>query len=177
MGKVQWAPYAHALAHLDEDVWIGKGTRVWQFASVIRGAKVGRDCTVASCAIVDGATIGDRCILGHGAQVHPGSLVGSDVFIGPGVVLANDSWPRVDKAGFDPEKFKAGFVSVRIEDGASIGANAVILPGVKVGAGAMVAAGAVVHRDVPAKLMWPRLGGACVAIAGRQDTRMREARC
>jgi acetyltransferase-like isoleucine patch superfamily enzyme len=127
------------------DADIGARTKVWQFASVIRGAKLGEDCVVGSCAIVDAATIGDRCHIGHGAQVHPGSVLGDDVFVGPGAVICNDAWPRVHKRGFE-----APGVAV-ICDHASIGANAVVLPGLTVGVGAMVAAGAVVTRSVPAR--------------------------
>lgn len=125
---------------------VGARTKVWQFASVIRGAKLGDDCVVGSCAVVDGATVGDRCHIGHGAQVHPGAVLGDEVFVGPGAVLCNDAWPRAHKRGFE-----LGAPSIVIETGASIGANAVVLPGVRIGAGAMVAAGSVVARSVPAK--------------------------
>jgi UDP-2-acetamido-3-amino-2,3-dideoxy-glucuronate N-acetyltransferase len=135
---------AHALADCD----VPASCKVWQFASVVRGAKLGEDCTVASCAIVDGATLGDRCLIGHGASVHPGARVGNDVFIGPGAVICNDAWPRAHKRGFD-----ASVTSVIIEDGASIGANAVVIAGVRIGAGAMVAAGFVAARDVPARFL------------------------
>ena len=124
---------------------VGARTKVWPFASVLRGARLGEDCVVGSCAVVDGAQVGDRCRIGHGAQVHPGAIVGSDVFLGPSAVICNDAWPRAHKRGFD----KPG--AVVIEDHASIGANATVLPGVTIGAGAMVAAGAVVARSVPAR--------------------------
>ena len=109
------------------DAAIGARTKVWQFASVIRGAKLGEDCVIGSCAIVDGATVGDRCHIGHGAQVHPGAVIGSDVFLGPGAVICNDAWPRAHKRGFD-----APGVAV-IDDHASIGANAVVLAGLTIG--------------------------------------------
>ena len=119
---------------------------VWQFASVIRGAKLGENVTVASCAIVDGAVVGDGSIICHGASVHPGAVLGREVFVGPGVTICNDSWPRAHKRGWAlPER-----PVVVIEDGASIGANCVVLPGVRIGAGAMIAAGVTVSRDVKA---------------------------
>lgn len=131
-------------AHVAPDAKIGADTSVWQFASVIRGAVIGEGCVIASNAIVDGAEIGDRCLIGHGAGVHPGALIGDEVFIGPGAVLCNDAWPRAHKRGFD-----AAQRSVTVENGASIGACAVVLPGVRIGARAMVAAGVTVTRDVP----------------------------
>lgn len=125
---------------------------VWQFASVVRGAKLGENVTVASCAIVDGAVVGDGSIICHGASVHPGAVLGREVFVGPGVTICNDSWPRAHKKGWAmPER-----PVVIIEDGASIGANCVVLPGVRIGAGAMIAAGVTVSRDVKAgHLMGP----------------------
>jgi len=144
----------HPLACVAEGVSLGERTRVWQFASVIRGAQVGADCNIAANAIVDGATVGARCLIGHGASVHPGSLVGDDVFIGPQVVLCNDSQPRTNKDGFDLAGFDGTRWSVILEDGCSIGAGSVIVPGVRVGCDAMVAANSVVTRDVPAGLLW-----------------------
>lgn len=126
------------------DSKVGQGTSVWQFASVIRGAEVGEDCTIAANATVDGAHVGDRCLIGHGAGIHPGAWLGDEVFVGPGAVLCNDAWPRAHKRGFD-----AAQRSVTVENGASIGACAVVLPGVRIGARAMVAAGVTVTRDVP----------------------------
>lgn len=140
----------HALA-LVGDVTIGAGTRVWQFASVIRGAVLGTDCGVAGCAIIDAAKVGDRCCIGHGAQLHPGARLGNDVFVGPGAILCNDRWPRTTKDGFDMNSILSGaFITVEIGDGASIGAGAIVLPGVTIGEDAMIAAGAVVDVDVPA---------------------------
>lgn len=157
----------HSRAVVHDDVQLGAGAQVWQFASVIRAAHVGARSVIASCAIVDVAFLGQDCHVGHGASVHPGALVGDRVFIGPGAVICNDRWPSVDKAGFDQAGLLAGEVVVMIGDGASIGANAVILPGVKVGKGAMVAAGAVVSAHVPEGFLWTRLGD----LAALRETR------
>lgn len=152
----------HPLSVVDIDVIIGAGTRVWQFASLIRGARIGAGCTIASCAVVDGAEAGDGCSIGHGASVHPGVVLGSSVFVGPGAVICNDAFPRVDKTGFDITELTSGrVVTVRVEDGASIGAGAVILPGVTIGRGAAVAAGAVCGVDVPAGHLFKRSGAVC----------------
>jgi len=148
----------HPLAEVASGTVIGAGTRVWQFASVIRGAEIGEDCNIASCAIVDAAKVGDRCLIGHGAQVHPGAVLEDEVFFGPGAVACNDAFPRVAKGEWDIGAFARGLVSVRLKRGSSIGANAVILPGVTVGEEAFVAAGVVCRQDVPAHHMLKRCG-------------------
>ncbi len=168
----------HRLA-LVEGAEIGPRTRVWQFASVIRGTRLGADCNVASGATLDGPRFGDRCTVSQGVAMGPGFLIGDDVFIGPNVTVCNDRWPRTYKRGFDIAKLQAGFVTVRICNCCSIGANAVILPGVTLGERAMVAAGAVVDRNVPADHLFKR-DGSTQPISQRVErhsaqTRMREA--
>lgn len=147
-------------AALVENSCIGPRTKVWQFASVIRGSKVGADCSIATGAIVDGSRLGDRCIVSHGAFIDPGMQIGNDVFVGPHVCLCNDYWPRVSKDGwFDMQALISGKIVVtRIEDGASLGAGAIVMPGIVIGSGAMVAAGAVVTANVPADALYRRDG-------------------
>lgn len=140
---------------------------VWQFASVIRGAVIGHETSIGACAIVDGAVAGERCAIGHGASVHPGTLIGDDVFVGPCAVICNDMWPATDKGGWAyPLR-----PTVVIEDGASIGANSTVLPGIKIGRGSVVAAGAVAERDVPDGMVLRRNG-----YLGRKPTNWRERR-
>lgn len=155
------AALIHHLAHIDETATVGPLSRVWQFASVIRRAVIGEQCNIASASIVDGARIGNRCIVGHGAFAGPGTEIEDDVFIGPGAIACNDAWPRVTKDDFDMTGLIDGsIVTVRIQRGASIGAGAVILPGITVGMNAMVAAGATVTRNVPHDFLWKRDGTA-----------------
>jgi acetyltransferase-like isoleucine patch superfamily enzyme len=167
----------HPRAEVDrETVSIGRLTRVWQFASVIRGAKIGAECSIASCATVDGARLGDRCIISHGAFIDPGIEIGDDVFVGPSVALCNDAWPRTSKDGFDMKSLISGeFVTTRILAGASLGAGVIVLPGITVGVGAMIAAGAIVTRDVPAVCLWKRDGSVVPIDPGRPVRRMRAA--
>lgn len=161
----------HAQAIVD-DASIGEGTRIWQFASVIRGAKIGKDCSIGGCAIVDAATIGDGCMVGHGAQLHPGTKVGKSVFVGPGVIICNDRWPRVEKDGFDSALILEGkFTTVEIGDHVNIGAGAIILPGVKIGSSSMVAAGSIVTHSMPQCSLWKRKGG-WVPLSARRPERM-----
>lgn len=151
----------HPLALVDVPIEnIGAGSKVWQFASVLRGAKVGRGCTVAAYALIDAATVGDDCLISSGAQLHPGTKIGNKVFVGPGVIFCNDRWPRVGKDGFNGDALLSGsHVTIEVHDGASIGAGAVILPGVIIGKGAVVAAGTVVTHSVPQAAIWKRSGG------------------
>ncbi|MBX3482539.1 MAG: hypothetical protein KF737_03405 [Phenylobacterium sp.] len=115
--------------------------------------------SVAACAVVDGSRLGPRARIGHGAQVHPGVVAGSDLFVGPGAILCNDLWPWLGEQDFDLEALiSGGALSVICRDRVAIGAGAIILPGVRLGEGCAVAAGAVVDRDVPAGVLFQRDG-------------------
>ncbi len=123
---------------------IGEGTNVWQFAVVLPRAKIGRDCNICANVFVENdVVVGDRVTVKCGVQLWDGLRIEDDVFIGPNVTFTNDKFPR---SKVYPEQF----LRTVVKKGASIGANATILPGVTIGEGAMVGAGAVVVRDVPA---------------------------
>lgn len=122
---------------------IGEGTRIWAFVHVLPGARIGADCNLCDHVFVENDVIvGDRVTLKSGVQLWDGVRIESDVFIGPNVAFTNDRFPRSKRY---PEKF----LQTVIQRGASIGANATILPGVTVGQKAMVGAGAVVTKNVP----------------------------
>jgi len=122
---------------------IGARTRVWAFAHVLPGAVIGQDCNICDNVFIENdVTVGDRVTVKCGVQLWDGVHVESDVFIGPNVTFTNDPFPRSRQ---HLEKYPPTLV----RRGASIGANATILPGVIIGAGAMVGAGAVVTRSVP----------------------------
>jgi UDP-2-acetamido-3-amino-2,3-dideoxy-glucuronate N-acetyltransferase len=157
------------------DATIGEGTRVWQFASVIRGAKIGKGCTVSAYALIDAAVVGDGCLISSGAQLHPGTSIGNEVFVGPGVIFCNDFWPTTNKEGFRADLLLRGFLTVRVNDGASIGAGAVVLPGVTIGKRAMVAANATVRHDVPDDYLLRRDGGMVPIKPEWRQKRMIEA--
>ena len=147
--------FVHRLALCESDE-VGAGTQIWAFAHVMKGAVIGRDCNVGDHAFVEtGARIGDRVTLKNQAMVWDGVEIGDDVFVGPGVSFTNDVFPRSRRLPLPPaasdHPAEAGWlVPTRVGNGASLGARCVILPGAHVGAYAMVAAGAVVTRRVPA---------------------------
>jgi UDP-2-acetamido-3-amino-2,3-dideoxy-glucuronate N-acetyltransferase len=134
----------HPLADVAESQ-IGEGTRVWQFVVVLKGARIGSDCNICAQTLIEGdVVIGNRVTVKSGVQIWDGSVIGDDVFIGPNATFSNDLYPRSKRY---PEEFRG----VTIKNGASIGANATLLPGVTIGENALVGAGAVVTKDVPAR--------------------------
>lgn len=133
--------FVHPLSDIGSCV-IGARTRVWQFVVILPGARIGEDCNICSHVLIEGdVVIGDRVTVKSGVQLWDGLRIGDDVFIGPNATFTNDKHPR-------SRRYNRGFARTTIEQGASIGAGAVILPGLTVGARAMVGAGAVVTRDV-----------------------------
>jgi acetyltransferase-like isoleucine patch superfamily enzyme len=123
---------------------IGEGTRIWQFCVVFAGAKIGANCNICAQVLIESdVVVGDNVTVKSGVQLWDGVRIEDNVFIGPNVTFTNDLFPR---SKVYPERFLQTFVKT----GASIGANATILPGLTVGENAMVGAGAVVTKDVPA---------------------------
>jgi len=138
----------HPAAHVHPDAVIGNDTQVWQGAVVLAGARIGHDCNLNAHTLVEGgAVLGDRVTLKCGVYVWDGIVLEDDVFCGPNATFTNDRRPR---SRVQPDAFEQTWVC----RGASIGAGAVILPGVTIGEGAMIGAGAVVTRDVPAGETW-----------------------
>jgi len=132
--------HSHALC---ESTSIGDRTRVWAFAHVLPGAVIGEDCNICDGVFVENeVVVGDRVTVKCGVQLWDGVTLEDDVFVGPNVTFTNDMFPR---SGQHPESY----AKTLIQKGASLGGNSTILPGVTVGAGAMVGAGSVVTRDVP----------------------------
>lgn len=127
---------------------IGDGTRVWQFAVVLAGTRIGADCNLNAHTLVEGgAVLGDRVTLKCGVYVWNGVVLEDDVFCGPNATFTNDRRPRSRQT---PD----AWAQTVVERGASIGAGAIILPGVRIGAGALIGAGAIVTKDVPAGETW-----------------------
>jgi len=128
---------------LVESASIGKGTRVWAFAHVLPGAVIGEDCNICDHTFLENdVRLGDRVTIKCGVQVWDGVTLEDDVFVGPNVAFTNDPFPR-------SKQRPAEYARTIVRKGASLGANSTILPGLTIGAHAMVGAGAVVTRTVP----------------------------
>jgi len=144
---------------LCESRTVGEGTRVWAFAHVLPGAQIGRDCNICDHVFVENdVVLGDRVTVKCGVQLWDGLRVADDVFIGPNATFTNDPFPRSKQHGTR--------LVTAIASGASIGSNATILPGINVGRGAMVGAGAVVTHSVPARAI---VMGSPARIVGYVD--------
>jgi UDP-2-acetamido-3-amino-2,3-dideoxy-glucuronate N-acetyltransferase len=126
-----------------ESSHVGRGTRIWAFAHVLPGARIGVDCNICDHVFIENdVVVGDRVTIKSGVQLWDGVRIEDDVFVGPNVTFTNDPFPR-SKA--PPKRF----LTTILKEGASIGANGTLLPGVTIGQNAMVGAGAVVTKSVP----------------------------
>lgn len=133
----------HNLADV-QSVNIGKNTNIWQFCVVLPQAVIGDDCNICShCFIENEVKIGNRVTIKCGVQIWDGITIEDDVFIGQNVTFCNDRYPRSRNNNWSLE-------GIKVKKGASIGANAAILPGVVIGENAIVGAGSVVTHDVEA---------------------------
>ncbi len=134
----------HPTAEVSADAIVGDGTSIWHGVQVRERARIGARCNLGKDVYIDtDVVVGDDCKIQNFATLYRGLTVGNRVFIGPHVCFTNDTHPR----SVSPDWH---VVPTKVEDGASIGANATILCGLTIGRNAMVAAGAVVTRDVPA---------------------------
>lgn len=134
--------YIHPLADVQSKN-IGSETKIWQFCVILKEAVIGNNCNInAQVFIENDVAIGDNVTIKPGVQIWDGTCIESDVFIGPNATLTNDIMPR-------SKQYPESFSRITIRQGASIGANATLLPGVTIGQYAMIGAGAVVTKDVP----------------------------
>ena len=134
--------HSHALVESEN---IGAGTRCWAFSHILPGAVIGRDCNICDHTFIENdVVIGDRVTIKSGVYLWDGLRVEDDVFLGPCATFTNDKFPR--SKGYSARPFP----ETTLKAGCSIGAGAIILPGVTIGEKAMVGAGAVVTKDVPA---------------------------
>lgn len=147
---------------LCEATEIGDKTQIWAFAHILPRARIGRECNICDGVFIeDDVVVGDRVTVKCGVQLWNGVVLEDDVFIGPNVTFTNDIFPRSKKY---PEKF----AKTVVRRGASVGANATILPGIAVGQNAMIGAGAVVTKSVPANA---KVVGNPARIVGYVDAR------
>ncbi len=136
-------PFVHSMSDIQSEN-IGDGTKIWQFCVVLPNAVIGDNCNICShCFIENKVRIGNNVTIKNGVYLYDGMVIEDDVFIGPNASFTNDKHPR---SKIYPEQF----AQTLIKKGASIGAGAVLLPGITVGEFAIVGAGSVVTKDVPA---------------------------
>jgi acetyltransferase-like isoleucine patch superfamily enzyme len=144
--------YIHPTALVDSDN-IGEGTRIWAFTHILKSVSIGTHCNVGEhCYIESGAVIGNNVTIKNGNEVWDGVTLADGVFVGPNVTFTNDLRPRSPRLPQAARRYtKCDWLSATIvKEGASLGAAAIILAGNSIGQFAMVGAGAIVTRDVPA---------------------------
>lgn len=137
--------YVHPTSVVDEDVYIGEGTKIWHFSHIQSGAKLGMNCSLGqNVNVSNNVKIGNGCKIQNNVSLYEGVELEDDVFCGPSCVFTNDLTPRAKYP-----KGRAFYKKTLVKRGASIGANATVVCGYTIGAWAMIAAGAVITSDVP----------------------------
>jgi UDP-2-acetamido-3-amino-2,3-dideoxy-glucuronate N-acetyltransferase len=138
---MRYSKHPSAIVETDS---VGARTQVWAFVHILQGAQIGSDCNLCDHVFIENdVVVGDRVTIKSGVQLWDGVRIEDEVFLGPNVTFTNDPFPRSKN---HPEEYAVTVV----QKGASIGANATILPGITIGQNAMVGAGAVVTKDIPA---------------------------
>lgn len=154
--------FVHESSYIDEDVQIGEGTKIWHFCHIQSGARIGKHCSLGQNVNVAGnVVIGNDVKIQNNVSVYEGVELEDGVFCGPSCVFTNDLTPRARYP-----KGRENYKKTIVREGASIGANATIVCGHTVGKFAMVAAGAVVTKDVPDYAL---VAGVPAKVIGKVD--------
>ena len=156
--------FIHESSYVDEGVVIGEGTKIWHFCHVQKGANIGERCSLGqNVNISNNVMIGNDVKIQNNVSVYEGVEIEDGVFLGPSCVFTNDSTPRARYP-----KGRENYKKTKVCEGASVGANATIVCGNTVGKYAMVAAGAVVTKDVPEYAL---VAGVPAKVIGKVDER------
>jgi acetyltransferase-like isoleucine patch superfamily enzyme len=162
-------PFIHPRALVETDQ-IGEDTKIWAFAHVMVGTAIGTDCNIGDHVFIEtGATVGNGVTIKNNALIWKGVHIADYVFIGPNVVFTNDRSPRsprMPQMKVKGQSEKDWLVETFVEEGVSIGANATILPGMRLGKYGMIGAGSVVTKDVAPFTL---VAGNPARILGRVD--------
>ena len=154
--------FIHESSYIDTDVEIGDETKIWHFCHIQKGARIGKRCSLGqNVNISNNVVIGDECKIQNNVSLYEGVELEDGVFCGPSCVFTNDLTPRARYP-----KGREYYKRTLIKEGASIGANATIVCGHTIGRYAMVAAGAVVTKDVPDYAL---VAGVPARVIGRVD--------
>lgn len=156
--------FVHESSYVDENVQIGEGSKIWHFCHIQSGARIGKHCSLGQNVNVAGnVTIGNDVKIQNNVSIYEGVELEDGVFCGPSCVFTNDLTPRARYP-----KGRENYKRTLVKEGASIGANATIVCGHTVGKFAMVAAGAVVTKDVPDYAL---VAGVPAKVIGKVDQR------
>lgn len=154
--------FVHESSYVDDNVEIGDGTKIWHFCHVQSGAKIGKNCSLGqNVNVANNVVIGNDVKIQNNVSVYEGVILEDGVFCGPSCVFTNDLTPRARYP-----KGRENYKKTLVKEGASIGANATIVCGHTIGKYAMVAAGAVVTKDVPDYAL---VAGVPAKVIGKVD--------
>lgn len=154
--------FVHESSYIDDDVEIGEGTKIWHFCHIQKGARIGKNCSLGqNVNVSNNVIIGNNVKIQNNVSVYEGVELEDGVFCGPSCVFTNDLTPRAEFP-----KGSTGYKKTLVKHGASIGANATIVCGHTIGEYAMVAAGAVVTRDVEPYML---VAGVPAKVVGKID--------
>lgn len=156
--------FVHESSYIDDDVEIGEGTKIWHFCHIQKGARIGKNCSLGQNVNVSNhVIIGNNVKIQNNVSVYEGVELEDGVFCGPSCVFTNDLTPRAEFP-----KGSTGYKKTLVKHGASIGANATIVCGHTIGEYAMVAAGAVVTRDVEPYMLVAGVPAKVVGVVDRK---------
>lgn len=159
--------FVHESAYVDQPSKIGSGTKIWHFSHVLAGTMIGRNCVLGQNVVVGpDVTIGDNCKIQNNVSLYKGVNLSDGVFCGPSCVFTNVLTPRAQV------ERKSEFAPTPVGRGATIGANATVVCGHRIGEYAMIAAGAVVTKDVPAHALVAGVPARRIGWVSRNGERM-----